>query len=102
MLTWNVTYHCKSGQREAFYQALCQLGISDNSMSEEGNLGYNYYFAAEVPDDLLLVESWTKPELQQAHCGTPIFAQLQALKAQFCTGVEIEKFNSGVDCNINN
>lgn len=93
MLTWNVTYHCKSGQREAFYQALCQLGIRDNSMSEEGNLGYNYYFAAEVPDDLLLVESWTKPELQQAHCQTGIFARLQELKTQYCTGVEIAKFN---------
>ena len=93
MLTWNVTYHCKSGQREAFYQALCQLGIRDNSMSEEGNLGYNYYFAAESLDDLLLVESWTKPELQQAHCQTGIFARLQELKAQYCTGVEIAKFN---------
>ncbi len=93
MLTWNVTYHCRSGQREAFYQALCQLGIRDNSMSEEGNLGYNYYFAAESLDDLLLVESWTKPELQQAHCQTGIFARLQELKAQYCTGVEIAKFN---------
>lgn len=93
MLTWNVTYHCRSGQREAFYKALCQLGIRDNSMSEEGNLGYNYYFAAESPDDLLLVESWTKPELQQAHCQTGIFARLQELKTQYCTGVEIAKFN---------
>ena len=55
-------------------------------------MGYNYYFAAEAPDDLLLVESWTSPELQQAHCKTEIFAKLQALKAQFCTGVEIDKF----------
>ena len=27
MLTWNVTYHCKPGQREAFYQVLEDLGI---------------------------------------------------------------------------
>ena len=40
MLTWNVTYHCKSGQREAFYQALCDLGIRANSLKEEGNLKY--------------------------------------------------------------
>lgn len=102
MLTWNVTYHCKKGQREAFYKALCELGIRANSQKEEGNLGYNYFFAAEAPDDLLLVESWTSPELQQAHCRTEIFAKLQTLKAQFCTGVDIEKFNSGVDCNTPN
>lgn len=59
MLTWNVTYHCKSGQREAFYQALCDLGIRANSLKEEGNLKYDYFLAAEAPEDLLLVESWT-------------------------------------------
>ena len=92
MLTWNVTYHCKPGQRDAVYQALCALGVRDNSRSEEGNGRYDYYFAAEAPDDLLLVETWTTPELQQAHCQTETFARLQALKAQFCDGVEIEKF----------
>ena len=45
MLTWNVTYHCKSGQREAFYQALCDLGIRANSLKEEGNLKYDYFLA---------------------------------------------------------
>ena len=93
MLTWNVTYHCKPGQREAFYQALCALGVRANSLQEEGNRTYDYFFAAEAPDDLLLVESWTTPELQQAHCQTEIFAKLQALKAQFCENVEIDKFD---------
>ena len=80
MLTWNVTYHCKSGQREAFYQALCDLK-------------YDYFLAAEAPDDLLLVESWTTPALQQAHCQTEIFGKLQALKAEFCDSVHIDKFD---------
>ena len=93
MLTWNVTYHCKSGQREAFYQALCDLGIRANSLKEEGNLKYDYFLAAEAPDDLLLVESWTTPELQQAHCQTEIFGRLQELKAQYCDSVQIDKFN---------
>ena len=93
MLTWNVTYHCKSGKREDFYHALCDLGIRENSIHEEGNLKYDYFFAAEAPDDLLLVETWTTPELQKAHCETAIFAQLQALKARYCDSVSIDKFN---------
>ena len=68
-------------------------GSGANSLSEEGNRKYDYFFAAEAPDDLLLVESWTTPELQQAHCQTEIFAKLQALKAQFCENVEIDKFD---------
>ena len=93
MLTWNVTYHCKPGQREAFYRALCELGVRDHSRAEEGNGRYDYYFAAEAPDDLLLVETWTSPALQQAHCETELFAKLQTIKQQFCDRVEIEKFN---------
>ena len=93
MLTWNVTYHCKPGQRADFYQALCSLGVRENSIHEEGNLKYDYFFAAEAPDDLLLVETWTSPALQKVHCETEIFARLQALKAQFCDNVTIDKFN---------
>ena len=93
MLTWNVTYHCRPGQRERFYNALCELGVREHSKAEDGNERYDYYFAAEAPDDLLLVETWTSPALQQAHCETETFARLQALKQQFCSGVEIEKFD---------
>ena len=94
MLTWNVTYHCKSGQRAAFYEALCKLGVRENSTHEEGNVKYDYFLAAEAPDDLLLVETWTEPALQQAHCQTAIFAQLQKLKTEFCDDVTIDRFNS--------
>ena len=93
MLTWYVTYHCKKGQREAFYQALCELGVREYSRGEYGNIRYDYFFAAEHPDDLLLVESWTNPDFQQAHCKTKRFARLQERKAQFCERVEIEKVN---------
>ena len=80
MLTWNVTYTCKPGKRAAFYQALCALGIRDSSR-------------AEAEDDLLLVESWDSPAHQQAHCETESFGKLQALKAEYCSGVRIDKFS---------
>lgn len=93
MLTWNVTYTCKPGQREAFYKALCELGTREISTHEEGNVKYDYYFSAENPDDLLLVETWETPATQQAHCQSETFAKLQALKAEYCTGVSIDKFD---------
>ena len=92
MLTWNVTYHCKKGQRDAFYQGLCDLGVRENSTHEAGNVKYDYFFDAQDPDALLLVESWTEPALQEAHCKTELFAQLQALKAELCDSVHIDKF----------
>ncbi len=93
MLTWNVTYHCKPGQRDAFYQAVTDLGVRENSIHEEGNIKYDYFFDAQDPDALLLVETWTAPALQEAHCQTPLFAKLQTLKSQYCDRVSIDKFN---------
>lgn len=93
MLTWYVTYHCKPGKRETFYKAICDLGVRANSTSEAGNIKYDYFFDAQDPDALLLVESWTEPALQQAHCQTEVFAKLQELKAAHCESVTIDKFN---------
>lgn len=93
MLTWNVTYHCKPGQRDAFYRAITDLGVRENSIHEEGNVKYDYFFDAQDPDALLLVETWTEPALQEIHCQTEVFAKLQTLKAQFCDHVSIDKFN---------
>lgn len=93
MLTWNVTYRTKPGQRTAFYQALTDLGVRENSRGEAGNLQYDYYFDAQDPDVLLLVESWTGPSFQEAHTQTEIFARLQVLKVQYCADVTIEKFD---------
>lgn len=93
MLTWNVTYHCKPGKREEFYKAICELGVRANSNSEAGNVKYDYFFDAQDADALLLVETWTEPALQEAHCQTEIFAKLQALKGEYCESVTIDKFN---------
>ena len=57
MLTWYVTYHCKKGQREAFYQALCELGVREYSRGEYGNIRYDYFFAAEHPWILIFPRS---------------------------------------------
>ena len=93
MLTWNVTYHTKPGQRQAFYEAVTELGVRENSIHEEGNLKYDYFFDAQDADALLLVETWITPELQQAHCQTETFAKLQALKGVYCADVKLDRFD---------
>ena len=94
MLTLYVTYHCKTGQRDAFYRALCELGVSEGSRAERGNLRYDYYFSAEQEDDLLLIESWTDQDCQSEHSKTERFQRLQELKARFCEQVEIDRQNT--------
>ena len=88
-----VTYTAKPGMRENFLQEVEENRILEAIRGEDGCISYDYFLAAEAPDDLLLVESWTTPALQQAHCQTEIFGKLQALKAEFCDSVHIDKFD---------
>ena len=92
MLTLNVYYRCKSGQREAFHKELSELGTRAVSMTEAGFVKYDYYFDAQDPDVLLLVESWESQEALTAHSSTETFAKLQALKGVYCTDVKLDRF----------
>lgn len=94
MLTLNVIYRCKPGQREAFYQELCALNIRDISTQEDGNSKYDYFFAAEAPDDLMLIEIWSDHSAWEAHSKTETFAKLQALKAQYCEATFVDRFTT--------
>lgn len=94
MLTLNVYYRCKSGQREAFYKELCDLGARNISIHEAGNGKYDYFFDAQDPDVLLLVEYWESQEHLTAHSSTESFAKLQALKAVYCEDVKIDRFET--------
>jgi len=94
MLTLNVYYRCKSGQREAFHKELCDLGARAVSIQEAGNGKYDYFFDAQDPDVLLLVEYWESQEHLAAHSSTETFAKLQALKGVYCTDVKIDRFET--------
>ena len=94
MLTLNVYYRCKSGQREAFYQELCDLGARAASIVEAGNGKYDYFFDAQDPDVLMLVEYWETHEHWVAHSSTETFAKLQALKGVYCEDVKVDRFET--------
>lgn len=92
MLRMIVVYHCKEGKREDFHKELCALGARDVSIHEEGNHQYDYYFDAQDLNALLLLEQWDNEATQKAHTTTETFAKLQDLKATYCEGVSIERF----------
>ena len=92
MLTLNVTYTCKPGQRDAFYKELCDLGARAISNSEKGNHMYDYFFDAQNPDVLFLLEKWETAEDLAAHCSTESFAKLQALKGVYCADVKLDRY----------
>ncbi len=94
MIYWNVCYRCKNGVRAEFYQALCSQKIREKTLGEAGCVRYDFFFDAQDPDVLLLVEIWTDHESQNTHRQTKTCHQLQVLKAEYCVDTVIDKFKA--------
>ena len=92
MIVLNVLYKCKPGMREAFLDAIKAEGLDAASRAEEGNSKYDFYFAADNPDELFLVEYWRDAEAVAIHNGMPHFKRLGELKKDFVDETELKKY----------
>ena len=92
MLVFNVTFRCRPGKREEFLEKLRAEGIDAACCGEAGNAGYDYYFSAENPDDLLLVEKWQDAAAVGSHARQPHMARMDELKAEYVEDLILEMY----------
>ena len=92
MIVLNVLYKCKPGMREAFLDAIKAEGLDAASRAEEGNSKYDFYFAADNPDELFLVEYWRDAEAVAIHNGMPHFKKFGELKQKFVEETDLKKY----------
>ena len=86
-----VHYLVKAGLREEFYERILSEGIDDASRNEAGCEKYAYYFSADDPDELLLLEVWADGEAVRLHSQTPHFARLGELKKEYVADTVINR-----------
>lgn len=91
-ITLIVTYKCKSGMREKFLDEVKNAGIIDKIRREDGFISYDYFFSADDPDILLLVEKWSSEKYQKAHLETEHMRELKLIKEKYVTDTQVEKF----------
>ena len=94
MIVLNVTYKCKPDMRDAFLERIMAEGIDAACRAEEGNIKYDYYYAADDSDDLLLVEKWRDDAALKAHGKTEHFARLGTFKPEYVDDTSIEKYEA--------
>jgi quinol monooxygenase YgiN len=92
MIVLNVTYKCKAGMREKFREALSAEGLDAACRAEDGNFKYDYYFAADDADELLLVEKWRDADALSVHSGQPHFKRIGEIKSVFVEETVLEKY----------
>lgn len=86
-----VSYTAKHGEKEEFVQEVEDCGILKKIRSEEGCLGYDYFYPAAENDKILLVEKWESEDLQQAHLKQPHMNTLKTIKEKYITDTKLER-----------
>ena len=89
MIILTVTYKCKEGMREQFYEAIRAEGIGKASEAEEGNVRYEYSYTADSGDRLLLTEYWRDEDELAAHREMAHFKRLGELKQAYVEDTQI-------------
>ena len=58
----NLYYTGTDGNARKFVEEMESSGTAAAIRAEEGNLRYDYFFSAEDPETVLLIDSWTSHE----------------------------------------
>ena len=84
-----VKYTVKPDTAAAFVRAVADSGVLDAVRAEDGALIYRYFFDAQQPDTVLLVERRRTRECQQAHMKAPHMQRLKEIKDKFVLSIEL-------------
>lgn len=91
MILLSVKYTARPGGGEKFVREITDSGILDAVRAEDGCISYDYYFSAEKPDTVLLVEKWASAKQQEVHLQTAHMVVLMKIKGKYISGTSVEK-----------
>ena len=91
-LTVNIYYTGTNGNARKFAEEMTSSGLVETIRAEEGNEKYAYYFPAEDPETVLLIDRWRDQAALDIHHKTPMMAQIAALREKYHLKMRVERY----------
>lgn len=91
-LTVNIYYTGKNGNARKFAEEMTSSGLVEQIRGEEGNEKYAYFFLAEDPETVLLIDRWRDQAALDVHHKTPMMEQIAALRTKYQLKMRVERF----------
>lgn len=85
-LTINIRYTAESGNVQKYVEEMEKSGIADKIRSIEGCIRYDYFFPADDPNGLLLIDEWADQEALNRYHSSPIMQEAAALREKYKLG----------------
>ena len=93
-LTINIRYTSKDGGARGYVKEMEESGIAARIRAVEGCLRYDYFFPADDPDGLLLIDEWADQEALDRYHSSPMMQEAASLREKYgLTGRKITMFN---------
>ena len=91
-LTINIHYKGEDGAARRFAEEMEASGTANAIRAEEGNLAYRYYFPADDPECVLLIDRWRDQAALDAHHASPMMARIAQLRDEHDLHMKVERF----------
>ena len=93
-ITVNIYYSGTNGSARKFAEEIMATGTVAAIRSEKGNLQYAYFYPAEDPETVLLIDSWESQAAIDEHHHTPMMQTIIALRDKYDLHMKVLRFLS--------
>ena len=91
-LTVNIYYFGSDGNAKKFAEEMTASGLVDAIRAEEGNEKYAYFFPADDPETVLLIDRWRDQVALDVHHKTSMMTQIAQLRKKYNLKMRVERY----------
>ena len=88
----HIFYTGKNGAARQFAEEMRTSGTVDQIRAEEGNLWYAYFFPAEDPETVLLIDEWRDQAALDVHHKSEMMGTIASLREKYKLRMKVERF----------
>ena len=85
-LTINIRYTAPKGAAKQYVKEMEESGIAARIRAVEGCLRYDYFFPADDPEGLLLIDEWADQAALDRYHASPMMQEAAALREKYQLG----------------
>ena len=85
-LTINIRYSGDKGAARAYVKEMEESGVAARIRAIEGCLRYDYFFPADDPEGLLLIDEWADQDALNRYHASPMMQEAAALREKYGLG----------------
>ena len=91
-IVMNLYYTGVNGSARRFAEEMESSGTADRIRAEEGNERYAYFYPADDPETVLLIDIWRDQRAIDLHHASPMMAEIARLREKYDLHMRAERY----------